>query len=144
MTKTTKGYTVDHEHQTITLTKAFAKKSSNPSSKEFRELAAVHKHFPEYSMEMRTAKVRKDKETYGGLTVERIEKIISVQENAEELRREYDAFVDFWGSEVLDKKTGKMVIRAPYGKVKSWYLKKVKNGGIDEDIIPAITDGNEN
>ena len=35
------------------------------------------------------------------------------------------------------KKTGKKVMRAPYGKVKSWYLKKVKDEQVDESLIPA-------
>ena len=42
--------------------------------------------------------------------------------------REYQAFVAIWGKEVSDKKNpGKKVVRAPYGKVKSWFLKKVPN-----------------
>ena len=93
MTKTNKGYTVNHEAQAIILTKAFAKQSSIPGTKEFRELAALHKDF-----------------------------------------------VSFWGKEVQDKQNpGKTVIRAPYGKVKSWYLKKVKEGKIDETLLPTAS-----
>ena len=140
MTKTNKGYTVNHEAQAIILTKAFAKLSSIPGTKEFRELAALHKHFPEYTIEMRTASVKKDKETHGGLTVERIEKILTAQSDKGELLREYKDFVSFWGKEVQDKQNpGKTVIRAPYGKVKSWYLKKVKEGKIDETLLPTAS-----
>ena len=71
------------------------------------------------------------------MSIARIEKIINAQTNAEELMSEYRDFVAFWGKEVEDKKTGKKVIRAPYGKVKSWYLKKVKDEKIDESLIPA-------
>ena len=66
-------------------------------------------------------------ERLDGLTVEVMEKIIARQPNAEVLKKEYDEFVAFWGKEVKDKKTGKMVMRAPYGKTKSWFLKKVPN-----------------
>lgn len=123
----TKGYTVKHDETEIVLTKAFAKQSSIPGTKEFRELSKLHKNFPDYDIVMRTATIHADKNTHGGLTIEMIEKIIARQTNREELMREYQAFVAFWGKEVTDKKTGKTDIRAPYGKVKSWFLKKVPN-----------------
>ena len=119
------------------LTKAYAKKANTPGTKEFRELSKLHKAYPDYDIVMRTATITADKDTHGGLTIERIEKIISAQTNAEELMKEYKDFVSFWGKEVEDKKTGKKVMRAPYGKVKSWYLKKVKDEQIDESLIPA-------
>lgn len=137
MTKTTKGYAISHNDKTITLTKAYAKKANTPGTKEFRELANLHKNFPDYDIVMRTANITAEKNTHDGLTIERIEKIISAQTNAEELMKEYKDFISFWGKEVEDKKTGKKVMRAPYGKVKSWYLKKVKDGQVDESLIPA-------
>ena len=140
MTKAKKGYTIAHNDKTITLTKAYAKKANTPGTTEFRELSKLHKNYPDYDIVMRTANITADKDTHGGLTIARIEKIISAQSNATELKREYDDFVAFWGREVKDKKTGKTVIRAPYGKVKSWYLKKVKDGEIDESCLPAATE----
>lgn len=119
------------------LTKAYAKKANTPGTKEFHELSKLHKAYPDYDIVMRTATITADKDTHGGLTIERIEKIISVQSDAEALMNEYRSFVAFWGKEVEDKKTGKKVMRAPYGKVKSWYLKKVKDEQIDESLIPA-------
>ena len=137
MTKTTKGYAISHNDKTITLTKAYAKKANTPGTREFKELANLHKNFPDYDIVMRTANITAEKNTHDGLTIERIEKIISAQTNAEELMKEYKDFISFWGKEVEDKKTGKKVMRAPYGKVKSWYLKKVKDEQIDESLIPA-------
>ena len=137
MTKTTKGYAISHNDKTITLTKAYAKKANTPGTREFKELANLHKNFPDYDIVMRTANITAEKNTHDGLTIERIEKIISAQTNAEELMKEYKDFISFWGKEVEDKKTGKKVMRAPYGKVKSWYLKKVKDGQVDESLIPA-------
>ena len=119
--------TVNHNEKTITLTKAYAKKANTPGTKEFKELANLHKAYPDYDIVMRTATVSESKEKHEGLTIERMEKIIARQENAEALQKEYNEFVAFWGKEVKDTKTGKMVMRAPYGKTKSWFLKKVPN-----------------
>ena len=138
MTKTTKGYAISHDNKTITLTKAYAKKANTPGTREFKELANLHKNFPDYDIVMRTAKITAEKNTHDGLTIERIEKIISAQTNAEELMKEYKDFISFWGKEVEDKKNpGHKIVRAPYGKVKSWYLKKVKDKKIDENRVPA-------
>ena len=120
-------YSISHNDKTITLTKAYAKKANTPGTKEFKELANLHKAYPDYDIVMRTATVSDSKEVHDGLTVEVMEKIIARQPNAEALKKEYDEFVAFWGKEVKDKKTGKMVMRAPYGKTKSWFLKKVPN-----------------
>ena len=118
------GCTISHNNKTITLTKAYAKKASTPGTKEFRELAQLHKNYPDYDIVMRTATVSDSKEVHDGLTIELMEKIIARQP---ELKKEYDAFVAFWGREVKDRKTGKTVKRASYGKTKSWFLKKVPN-----------------
>ena len=118
------GCTISHNNKTITLTKAYAKKANTPGTKEFRELAQLHKNYPDYDIVMRTATVSDSKEVHDGLTIELMEKIIARQP---ELQNEYDAFVAFWGREVKDRKTGKTVKRAPYGKTKSWFLKKVPN-----------------
>ena len=126
--KKSAGYIINHDNKTITLTKAYAKQSSIPGTKEFRELTRLHKNFPDYDIVMRTATITAPKETHDGLTIEMMEKIIARQPNSEELMREYNEFVAFWGKEVNDKKNpGKKIVRAPYGKVKSWFLKKLPN-----------------
>ena len=118
MTKTTKGYAISHNDKTITLTKAYAKKANIPGTREFKELANLHKAYPDYDIVMRTATVSDSKEVHDGLTIELMEKIINHHTNSEELKKDYKAFLDFWGREVKDKKTGKTVVRAPYGKTK--------------------------
>ena len=145
MTKTTKGYAISHNDKTITLTKAYAKKANIPGTREFKELTNLHKNFPDYDIVMRTLTPNEDKEKHPGLTIERIEKIIACQPNADALKKEYDEFVAFWGKEVQDKKTGKTVIRAPYGKVKSWFLKKVPNYqeiDFSQPAVPASAEDN--
>lgn len=100
--KKTAGYVISHNNKTITLTKAYAKKANTPGTKEFKELANLHKAYPDYDIVMRTATVSESKEKHGGLTVEVMEKIIARQPNAEALKKEYDEFVAFWGKEVED------------------------------------------
>lgn len=121
-------YAIDHDNKTITLTKAYAKQANTPGTKEFRELSRLHQAFSEYDIVMRTATITASKNTHDGLTIEMMEKIIARQSNSEELLREYNELVAFWGKEVNDKKNpGKKIVRAPYGKVKSWFLKKIPN-----------------
>lgn len=129
MTNTTKkGYTINHDNKTITLTKAYEKRASTPGAKEFKELSQLHRTFADYDIVMRTATIKAKKTTHNGLSIAMIEKIIDCQPNAAELKREYEAFVKLWGREVADKNnSGNTVIKAPYGKVKSWFLKKVPN-----------------
>lgn len=120
------GYAIDHANKTITLTKAYNKRASTPGTKEFRELAMFHKNYSDYTITLRTAVVSDQKETHPGLSVDMIEKIIARQPNSVELQREYNELTAFYGREVNDKNNpGKKVIRAPYGRVKSWFLKRV-------------------
>ena len=119
-------YAIDHDNKTITLTKKDAQQANIPGTKAFRELSALYKAFSDYTIVKRTAVITADKNVHKGLNIELIEKIIARQSNAEELLREYNELVAFWGREVNDKKNpGEKVIRAPYGKVKSWFLKKL-------------------
>jgi hypothetical protein len=145
MTKTTKGYAISHNDKTITLTKAYAKKANTPGTREFKELANLHKAYPDYDIVMRTATVSDSKEVHDGLTIELMEKIIAHHPNSAALKKEYDELVKFWGREVKDKKTGETVLRAPYGKVKSWFLKKVPNYqeiDFSQPAVPASAEDN--
>jgi hypothetical protein len=74
--KKTTGYSINFAENTITLTKAFAQRAKNPATSEFRELAKLHKNFPELTITMRTAVITADKETHGGLTISRMEFLI--------------------------------------------------------------------
>lgn len=84
--KKTTGYSINFAENSITLTKAFAQRAKNPAASEFRELAKLHKNFPELTITMRTAVITADKETHGGLTITRMEFLI--QECSFEARHE--------------------------------------------------------
>ena len=104
-------YAIDHANKTITLTKNYAKLANTPGTKEFRELANLHKVYPDYNIVMRTAKVSSDKKKHTGLTIARMEyhiKNIAKDDVAlaqfEEVQKYYKGMTGY------------------YGKVKSWFL----------------------
>lgn len=118
-------YTISHEDKTITLTKDFAKKSSNPATREFKELASLHKAYHDYDIIMRTASVSESKNTHNGLTIEQMKRYLAQRSDSVEALAEFERVQAYYGREVEDKKNpGKMIVKAPYGKMKSWFLKK--------------------
>ncbi len=91
MKKTTSNYVINHDEKTITITKDYAKRSSVPGSKEFRELSKLHNTFADYDIQRRTAVIRADKNTHNGLTIAFMEKYIKTLSNSEEALREFEA-----------------------------------------------------
>ena len=114
------GYIINHEDQTITITKDYAKRSSVPGSKEFRELSKLHAAFPEYTIQRRTATITADKEKHNGLTVDRMADYIKalVKDEAEQKK----ALDEFENAKSFYKDT-----KGYYGKMKAWFLKNYKN-----------------
>ncbi|MDD4510009.1 MAG: hypothetical protein PHY23_03745 [Oscillospiraceae bacterium] len=111
MKKTTSNYIINHEDKTITITKDYAKRSSVPGSKEFRELAKLHNTFADYDIQRRTAVIKADKNTHNGLTLAFMEKYISTLSNSEEALKEFEAVKAYYKDS-----------NAYYGKVKAWFL----------------------
>lgn len=114
------GYIINHEDQTITITKDYAKRSSVPGSKEFRELTKLHATFPEYTIQRRTATITADKEKHNGLTVDRMADYIKalVKDEGEQKK----ALDEFENAKSFYKDT-----KGYYGKMKAWFLKNYKN-----------------
>ena len=138
------GCTISHNDKTITLTKAYAKKANTPGTKEFRELAQLHKNYPDYDIVMRTATVSGNKEVHGGLSIEMIEKIIDRLPNSADLKREYGELIALYGREVNDKDNpGQKIVRVPYGRAKSWFLKRVPNYQSIDFTHPATADSKD-
>ncbi len=108
-------YTIDHENKTITLTKAYAQRANTPGTKEFRELAALHKHYGDYDILMRTAVITADKNTHNGLTVDQMERHIKTVYGKEALA-EFQKVKEYYKD-----------AKGYYGKVKAWFLKKYPN-----------------
>ena len=137
-TSNMKGYYIDHEGKAIVLTKAFSMKSSQPGTREFRELSLLHQAYPEYAIRLRTATQKKDKQSYAGLTLDHMIQYIEAQDNKDALMASYNRIVALYGREVNDKENpGKKIIRAPYAKVKSWFLNEFPNYGKEDFTTEA-------
>ncbi len=122
-------YSISHENKTITLTKAYAQRANTPGTKEFRELAALHKHYGDYDILMRTAVITADKNTHNGLTVDQMERHIKTV-CGEEALAEFQKVKEYY------KDT-----KGYYGKVKAWFLKKYPKY---QEIDFSQKSGNEN
>ena len=112
--KKTAGYSINGN--TITLTKAYAKMAYTPGTKEFRELSAILKAYPNLTVAMRTATPNKEKEKHGGLTIARMEFIIKNYVGDEIALAEFVEVKKFYKG-----------LNGYYGKVKGWFLKKYPN-----------------
>ena len=65
-----KPISVNFTNQTIVMTSAFAKKASDPTTKEFRELKDMIKTFPSFKVVNHTIKKNSGKESFKGLNYE--------------------------------------------------------------------------
>lgn len=131
--KKNNSYTINHDAQTIVLTKEYSKRSSDPSSKEFKELAKLHKAFPEYDIIRRTAVITADKKKHSGLNFEMMEKYINTLATKEADLEEYKSIKAYY-----ENSKGK------YGKVKAWFLKKYPNYKIVEFPTPNVENKENN
>ena len=113
--KKTTTYSINFAENTITLTKAFAQRAKNPSSAEFRELAKLHKNFPDFTITMRTAVITADKETHGGLSIKWMTDFIKNYKD-EVAVAEFEEVKKFYKT-----------MPGYYGKVKAWFLAKYPN-----------------
>lgn len=127
--KKTNGYTINFAENTITLTKAFAQRAKNPSTTEFRELAKLHKSFPELTITMRTAVITADKETHGGLSIKWMTDFIKNYKD-EVAVAEFEEVKKFFKT-----------MPGYYGKVKAWFLNKYPNYQ-DVDFADVATSAN--
>ena len=110
------GYVINYEDNTITLTKAFAKQAQNPDTKEFGELAKLHKNFPDFTITKRTAKVNEDKERHAGLSIPWMTNYIKTYIKDEAAVAEFEEVKAFYRG-----------MSGYYGKVKGWFLNKYPN-----------------
>lgn len=121
--KKTNTYIIDHATKTIKITKDFAKRSGIIGSNEYHALVMFRRDFPDYEIRFRTAKVNKEKETYGGLTFEFMEKYLTSLNDPAAL----DGL-----KRVKEYYKGQP---AYYAKVKKWFLSNYKDY---ETFNPAL------
>jgi len=124
--KKTNQCIINHEKTAIIITKEFAKRSSVPTSAEYRMLAKLHKDFPEYSIQRRTADVAENKKTHEGLTLDFMSKYLARVENATAALAEFERVKDYYKGE-----------KAYYAKVKSWFLSKYPDYESYDPSVPV-------
>lgn len=109
-----KDYIINHGEKTITITKAFATRAADISTREYRELTKLHKDFPDYTIQNRTATIHADKATYKGLTLDEMEKYIEAQDSNGEGLKAFEAIKAYHTPKDKDKPS--------YPKIKAWFL----------------------
>lgn len=124
------GYIIDHAERAIIITKEFAKRASNISTREYRELTSFHRDFPDYTIERRTAEVNKaTKQTYKGLSLTEMENYIKEQDrtqgNGGEGLKAFEAIKVYYTPTGRDKPS--------YPKLKAWFLNKYPKYGKKEE-----------
>lgn len=121
-------YVINHAKKTITLTKKYAKLANTPGTNEFRELAEIYKVYSDYTIVMRTATPKDDKQKHTGLTIERMEYHIK------NIAKDDVALAQF--KEVQKYYKG---MSGYYGKVRSWFLEKYPNYNIvDFEAVVSV------
>lgn len=77
-----KGIEVDHINGAIVVTKNFLKAAKNPSTPEFTLLISTRKECPTYVIVEKTIEKNESKESYGGLSIEKMLAYVHVFEEA--------------------------------------------------------------
>ena len=118
-------FTVDFANNAITASKTTLKKASIPNSPEYKELMKLMKKHPSLTIAEKEIKKAVGKETYEGLNKAFIEKYISIQTNAVDLKAQYEQAA----------KLGKFPL------VRKWFLNTFKDfdmAAAKEEIEKAI------
>ena len=118
-------YKVDFVANTITITAAFAKAMNDPTSAEYKALMKLMKQNPTFTVAEKEIKKAEGKNTYKGLDKAFVEKYISIQDNADDLNKQY----------AKASEMGKFPL------VRKWFLNTFKNfdmAAAKEEIEQAI------
>ena len=104
-------FAIDFAENAIIASKTTLKKASVPNSAEYKALMKLMKQNPTFSVAVKEIKKAEGKNTYEGLNKAFIEKYISIQTNAADLKAQYEQAA----------KTGKFPL------VRKWFLNTFKN-----------------
>ena len=109
-------FAIIHAENTIIASKTTLKKASIPNSPEYKELMKLMKKHPTLTIAEKEIKEAIGKKTYKGLDKAFVEKYISIQTNAVDLKAQYEQAA----------KMGKFPL------VRKWFLNTFKNFNMDE------------
>lgn len=105
--------TINNRNNTLVITKTFEKKASKFGTPEYMELKEAKADFPNFKVVVRT--VKKERETYKGLTYAYMEKYIEKHDNNEDTMTEYKKMRNIDG----ENPTSYSFI-----EIRKWFLKK--------------------
>jgi len=122
-------FAVDFASSTIIGTEASLNKARRYGSPEYKELCKLMKAHPQFTVVQKEIAHNKSKETYKNLSFDFIEKYISIQPYADEIKREYEHVKEIAANMGL----------SVYPYTKSWFLKKFSVDGkpFDMDVARA-------
>ena len=109
-------FAIEFAENTIIASKTTLKKASIPNSPEYKALMKLMKQNPTFTVETKVIKEATGKKTYEGLNKAFIEKYISIQTNAADLKAQYEQAA----------KMGKFPL------VRKWFLNTFKNFNLEE------------
>ena len=122
---------INHADRTIVMDRTFAKNAAIVGSREYEQLQACRKDYPEYTVVHRTIKRNAAKECYRGLTYGYMEEYIASHDDAEERRSKYDE---------LRLLAECHSIRYP--RIKSWFLNtypEVAEFGVESPNVREVS-----
>lgn len=114
MKNTNKGYTVNYITKTITITKAFAAKAGTYGTPEFEEFVALRTACPDFTIEYKVIRKKKDKISYDGLSIEKMLAFIQMKDS-EDAAVEFNKYVNLYEGE-----------KGKYPIIKRMFLAKYK------------------
>jgi hypothetical protein len=113
---------IDHAKEVITITKAYANRANVIGSEEYKELKQIRQDYPAYKIELRTAEIKKPKETHKGLTIEFMKTHI---EKRAEVKLIDDLDVALAELEMVKKFNEGT--RTYYTRMREWFLSKYED-----------------
>ena len=109
-------FKINHENNTIEMTKQFAKASGKYNSEEYKLLMKMKKDLPNYDVIVEEPNSKKPRDNYKGLTYDYMERYIKDKPNHEDILKEFNELRGISTEyEAIMKKTS-------YLKVKKWFL----------------------
>lgn len=120
-----KNYEINHTKGKIIITKAFGKRANDYNSDEYQVLAGLLKDFPTYKVKYKEIKRNSNKNTYAGLTYDRMAEYIQITNP--------DMLTQF---ETVKKVAATQ--NARYAFVKKWFLDTFKEYGKAEEMLEAV------
>lgn len=107
-------FTVDFVSKQIIGTKTSLDKAKRYGTPEYNELCELMEAHPRFRVVTKNVQKNKSKQTYKNLDFKFIEKYISIQHDAEKIRREYEAV----------KTSAESLGRSVYPHVKRWFIER--------------------